>query len=141
MTKVERKVILNSENGQKEMIGVRHSDDDVKKKVVDCVFKLAQLNNISEKYVEKNSDCSRSSVGRMCRCNFDGRSPIPDWTTIFNYFACVVGRATVVVNLPEVLCWVLNLILGDSVDVGYTIDDKHHIRIDIQFHDEKILLP
>ena len=30
MTKVERKVIFNSENGQKEMAGVRHSDDDVK---------------------------------------------------------------------------------------------------------------
>ena len=62
MTKVEREVVFNSENGQKEMTGVRHSDDDVKKKVIDCVFKLGQLNNIPEKYVEKNSDCSRSSV-------------------------------------------------------------------------------
>ena len=79
MTKVEREVVFNSENGQKEMTGVRHSDDDVKKKVIDCVFKLGQLNNIPEKYVEKNSDCSRSSVGRVYRCNFDGRSPIPNW--------------------------------------------------------------
>ena len=63
MTKVEREVVFNSENGQKEMTGVRHSDDDVKKKVIDCVFKLGQLNNIPEKYVEKNSDCSRSSWG------------------------------------------------------------------------------
>ena len=63
MTKVEREVVFDSENGQKEMTGVRHSDDDVKKKVIDCVFKLGQLNNIPEKYVEKNSDCSRSSVG------------------------------------------------------------------------------
>lgn len=55
MTKVEREVVFNSENGQKEMTGVRHSDDDVKKKVIDCVFKLGQLNNIPEKYVEKNS--------------------------------------------------------------------------------------
>ena len=62
MTKVEREVVFNSENGQKEMTGVRHSDDDVKKKVIDCVFKLGQLNNIPEKYVEKNSDCSRSCV-------------------------------------------------------------------------------
>ena len=31
MTKVEREVVFNSENGQKEMTGVRHSDDDVKK--------------------------------------------------------------------------------------------------------------
>ena len=68
MTKVEREVVFNSENGQKEMTGVRHSDDDVKKKVIDCVFKLGQLNNIPEKYVEKNSDCSRSSVGRVYRC-------------------------------------------------------------------------
>ncbi len=45
MTKVEREVVFNSENGQKEMTGVRHSDDDVKKKVIDCVFKLGQLNN------------------------------------------------------------------------------------------------
>ena len=44
MTKVEREVVFNSENGQKEMTGVRHSDDDVKKKVIDCVFKLGQLN-------------------------------------------------------------------------------------------------
>lgn len=29
MTKVEREVVFNSENGQKEMTGVRHSDDDV----------------------------------------------------------------------------------------------------------------
>ena len=72
MTKVEREVVFNSENGQKEMTGVRHSDDDVKKKVIDCVFKLGQLNNIPEKYVEKNSDCSRSSVGRVYRCNFSG---------------------------------------------------------------------
>ena len=63
MTKVEREVVFNSENGQKEMTGVRHSDDDVKKKVIDCVFKLGQLNNIPQKYVEKNSDCSRSSGG------------------------------------------------------------------------------
>ena len=62
MTKVEREVVFNSENGQKEMTGVRHSDDDVKKKVIDCVFKLGQLNNIPEKYVEKNSDCSRTGV-------------------------------------------------------------------------------
>jgi len=34
MTKVEREVVFNSENGQKEMTGVRHSDDDVKKKVI-----------------------------------------------------------------------------------------------------------
>ena len=62
MTKVEREVVFNSENGQKEMTGVRHSDDDVKKKVIDCVFKLGQLNNIPEKYVEKNSDCSCTGV-------------------------------------------------------------------------------
>ena len=97
MTKVEREVVFNSENGQKEMTGVRHSDDDVKKKVIDCVFKLGQLNNIPEKYVEKNSDCSRSSVGRVYRCNFDGRSPIPNWTTIFNFFSCVIGKATIIV--------------------------------------------
>ena len=76
MTKVEREVVFNSENGQKEMTGVRHSDDDVKKKVIDCVFKLRQLNIIPEKYV---------------------------------------------------------------ADVGYTVDDSHHIRIDIQFHDDKTL--
>lgn len=29
--------------------------------------------------------------------------------------------------------------LGDSADVGYTVDDSHHIRIDIQFHDDKTL--
>ena len=62
MTKVEREVILNSEKGKKETTGVRHSDDDVKKKVIDTAFKLGQLNNISEKYVEDNSDCSRSSA-------------------------------------------------------------------------------
>ncbi|MEB3373624.1 hypothetical protein SFC43_11165 [Bacteroides sp. CR5/BHMF/2] len=31
--------------------------------------------------------------------------------------------------------------LGDSADVGYTVDDNHHIRIDIQFNDDKTLLP
>ena len=37
------------------------------------------------------------------------------------------------------LCWILKLFLGDSADVGYTVDDSHHIRIDIQFHDDKTL--
>lgn len=141
MVNVKRNVAFKSENGHEEMVGVRHSDDDVKKKVIYCMFKLGQLNNISEKYVENHSDCSRSSVGRVYRCNFDGRSPIPNWTTIFNFFSCVIGRATIIVNIPEVLCWILKLFLGDSADVGYTVDDNHHIRIDIQFHDDKTLLP
>lgn len=77
--------------------------------------------------------CSRSSVGRVYRCNFDGRSPIPNWTTIFNFFSCVIGKATIIVNIPEVLCWILKLFLGDSADVGYTVDDSHHIRIVFSF--------
>ena len=140
MTKVEREVILNSEKGKKETTGVRHSDDDVKKKVIDTAFKLGQLNNFSDKYVEDNSDCSRSSVGRMWRCNFDGKSPIPNWTTIFNFFSCVIGKATNIVNIPEALCWVLALFLGSSADVSYTVSNIHHICIDIQFHDGKTLL-
>ena len=44
-------------------------------------------------------------------------------------------------RIPEVLCWILKLFLGDSADVSYTVDDNHHIRIDIQFHDDKTLLP
>lgn len=35
------------------MTGVRHSDDDVKKKVIDCVFKLGQLNNIPENMLKE----------------------------------------------------------------------------------------
>lgn len=35
------------------MTGVRHSDDDVKKKVIDCVFKLGQLNNIPENMLKR----------------------------------------------------------------------------------------
>lgn len=140
MTKVEREVILNSENGQKEMTGVRHSDDDVKKKVVDCVFKLGQLNNISEKYVERNSDCSRSSVGRVYRCNFDGRSPIPNWTTIFNFFLCD-WKGNDYHQYSGGVVLGSEAFLGDSADVGYTVDDSRHIRIDIQFHDDKTLLP
>ena len=57
----------------------------------------------------------------------------------FNFFSCVIGKATIIVNIPEVLCWILKLFLGDSADVGYTVDDSHHIRIDIQFHDDKTL--
>ena len=56
-----------------------------------------------------------------------------------NFFSCVIGKATIIVNIPEVLCWILKLFLGDSADVGYTVDDSHHIRIDIQFHDDKTL--
>lgn len=51
----------------------------------------------------------------------------------------MIGKATIIVNIPEVLCWILKLFLGDSADVGYTVDDSHHIRIDIQFHDDKTL--
>mgnify|MGYP000596285364 CR=1 FL=1 len=54
-------------------------------------------------------------------------------------FSLVIGKATIIVNIPEVLCWILKLFLGDSADVGYTVDDSHHIRIDIQFHDDKTL--
>ena len=43
---VDKKIKVKSRNKQSKAIGVRHSEDDVKKAVVDCIFKIEQLNNI-----------------------------------------------------------------------------------------------
>ena len=92
MKKENKKFKVKSRDKQSKTTGVRHSDDDVKKAVVDRIFKIEQLNNIPERYVANHSNCSRSSIGRMCKCKFDGQSPIPDWTTIHNYSACIIGK-------------------------------------------------
>ena len=66
-----KKFKVKSRDKQSKTTGVRHSDDDVKKAVVDRIFKIEQLNNIPERYVANHSNCSRSSIGRMCKCKFD----------------------------------------------------------------------
>ena len=118
MKKESKKFKVKSRDKQSKTTGVRHSDDDVKKAVVDRIFKIEQLNNIPERYVANHSNCSRSSIGRMCKCKFDGQSPIPDWTTIHNYSACIIGKSEFIPGFPEVLCHVLNLIVDDSADIG-----------------------
>ena len=95
MKKESNKFKVKSRDKQSKTTGVRHSDDDVKKAVVDRIFKIEQLNNIPERYVANHSNCSRSSIGRMCKCKFDGQSPIPDWTTIHNYSACRKDSRTI----------------------------------------------
>ena len=107
MKKESKKFKVKSRDKQSKTTGVRHSDDDVKKAVVDRIFKIEQLNNIPERYVANHSNCSRSSIGRMCKCKFDGQSPIPDWTTIHNYSACIIGKSEFIPGFPEVLCHVL----------------------------------
>lgn len=57
MTKVEREVVFNSENGQKEMTGVRHSDDDVKNILV--------LQNAFEK-TRKQMKVNALSINALC---------------------------------------------------------------------------
>ena len=59
---VDKKIKVKSRNKQSKAIGVRHSEDDVKKAVVDCIFKIEQLNNIPEGYVANNSNCSPHSL-------------------------------------------------------------------------------
>ena len=107
MKKESKKFKVKSRDKQSKTTGVRHSDDDVKKAVVDRIFKIEQLNNIPERYVANHSNCSRSSIGRMCKCKFDGQSPIPDWTTIHNYSACIIGKSEFIPGFPEVLCCLL----------------------------------
>ena len=85
-------------------------------------------------------NCSRSSIGRMCKCKFDGQSPIPDWTTIHNYSACIIGKSEFIPGFPEVLCHVLNLIVDDSADIDCTVDNDCHIDIEIRFHISKKLV-
>ena len=72
----------------------------------------------------------------MCKCKFDGQSPIPDWTTIHNYSACIIGKSEFIPGFPEVLCHVLNLIVDDSADIDCTVD----IDIEIRFHTSKKLV-
>ena len=140
MKKESNKFKVKSRDKQSKTTGVRHSDDDVKKAVVDRIFKIEQLNNIPERYVANHSNCSRSSIGRMCKCKFDGQSPIPDWTTIHNYSACIIGKSEFIPGFPEVLCHVLNLIVVDSADIDCTVDNDCHIDIEIRFHTSKKLV-
>lgn len=51
MKKESKKFKVKSRDKQSKTTGVRHSDDDVKKAVVDRIFKIEQLNNIPERYV------------------------------------------------------------------------------------------
>ena len=46
MKKESNKFKVKSRDKQSKTTGVRHSDDDVKKAVVDRIFKIEQLNNI-----------------------------------------------------------------------------------------------
>ena len=46
MKKESKKFKVKSRDKQSKTTGVRHSDDDVKKAVVDRIFKIEQLNNI-----------------------------------------------------------------------------------------------
>lgn len=50
MKKESKKFKVKSRDKQSKTTGVRHSDDDVKKAVVDRIFKTEQLNNIPERY-------------------------------------------------------------------------------------------
>ena len=81
-----------------------------------------------------------SSIGRICKCKFDGQSPIPDWTTIHNYSACIIGESEFIPGFPEVLCQILNLIVDDSADIDCTVDNDCHIDIEIRFHTSKKLV-
>ena len=65
MKKESKKFKVKSRDKQSKTTGVRHSDDDVKKAVVDRIFKIEQLNNIPERYVANHSNCSRSSIVRV----------------------------------------------------------------------------
>ena len=65
MKKESKKFKVKSRDKQSKTTGVRHSDDDVKKAVVDRIFKIEQLNNIPERYVANHSNCSRSSIGQL----------------------------------------------------------------------------
>lgn len=120
--------------------GLRHSDDDIKRAVIDYLLKMELQNNISENYVEKHSDCSRSSVGRVCRCVWDGSTSIPDWTTLLNFSACVIEKSEIVVELPKMLCELLKLFLKQSAKINYSIEDEHHIYIDVELAGDKKLL-
>lgn len=78
MKKESKKFKVKSRDKQSKTTGVRHSDDDVKKAVVDRIFKIEQLNNIPERYVANHSNCSRSSIDVCVNVNLTVRvlSPI-----------------------------------------------------------------
>lgn len=129
----------NNKKKTNKASGVRHYDDDVKKAVVEPMLKIEQLNGIPEKFVQEHSECSRSSVGRICGCSFDGTDTTPDWTTIFIYSNCIVGESTNIIDFPKVVSAMLGHIVKDCAEVECTVDDKHCMHVSIQFGADKIL--
>ena len=93
MKKESKKFKVKSRDKQSKTTGVRHSDDDVKKAVVDRIFKIEQLNNIPERYVANHSNCSRSSIGRMCKCNSDRQ------IYIYTYVLSPIGQLFIIILL------------------------------------------
>ena len=129
----------NNKNKPNKTVGVRHSDDDVKKAVVEPMLKMEQLNGIPEKFVQEHSECSRSSVGRICGCAFDSIDTTPNWTTIFIYSNCIIEESTNIIDFPKVVYAMVGNIVKDCAEVECTADDKHCVHVKIQFGEDKIL--
>lgn len=129
----------NNKNKPNKVVGVRHSDDDVKKAVVEPMLKMEQLNGIPEKFVQEHSECSRSSIGRLCGCGFDGIDTTPNWTTIFIYSNCIIEESTNIIEFPKVIYAMLGNIVKNCAEVECTADDKHCVHVKIQFGADKIL--
>ena len=122
-----------------KVTGLRHCDDSTKKEIVDYLVKIDKQNDIPECYIVNNSNSSTSSVRRVFSCVWDGSTSIPDFTTLFNISACVLKKAKIVVALPGLLCAVVCLLLKDSAKVKCRAIKRHHLVMDIELFEDKII--
>lgn len=122
-----------------KVTGLRHCDDSTKKEIVDYLVKIDKQNDIPECYIVNNSNSSTSSVRRVFSCVWDGSTSIPDFTTLFNISACVLKKAEIVVALPGLLCAVVCLLLKDSAKVKCRVINRHHLVMDIELFEDKII--
>ena len=76
---------------------------------------------------------------RVFSCVWDGSTSIPDFTTLFNIGACVLKKAKIIVTLPGLLCAVVGLLLKDSAKVKCRIINRHHLVVDIELFEDKII--
>lgn len=76
---------------------------------------------------------------RVFSCVWDGSTSIPDFTTLFNISACVLKKAKIVVALPGLLCAVVCLLLKDSAKVKCRAINRHHLVMDIELFEDKII--
>lgn len=110
-----------------------------KKRLWTNLVKIDKQNDIPECYIVNNSNSSTSSVRRVFSCVWDGSTSIPDLATLFILRCVIHQKAKIVVALPGLLCAVVCLLLKDSAKVKCRAINRHHLVMDIELFEDKII--